>query len=591
MNLRKSSFNTYFLFIGYISLLLILGFSPIAFAQKITRYPYIQLAQSNSILIRYRTDKAIVSEISLSTDGKSFNPSIKSANLQTEHSLSLTALQPSTKYFYRVHLGEKEILGDSTYFFKTAPSLGSKEKISIFSVGDMAAGDTQKKVYNAYLNYQKSNYTNIFLSLGDNVYCGGSDACWQDEFFNPYQAGRLLRQSALFPSTGNHDYDNQPFPYQQDEPNMAYFQNFSLPSKGELGGIPSSSEAYYSYDYGNVHFICLDSYAWGKDNFRIFDQVNNIQLNWLKEDLKATKQDWKVVYFHFPVYTKGTYDSDVSGEIIKLRDYLTRVFDEYGVDLVMSGHSHVYERSRPLKGQYGLSTEFSPEKNWPFNSSGRYDGTDKSCAYVINNSDPSKKGTTYIVNGCGGQTAAHRFDWPHPVMEFSLDKRGGSMAVDIENNRLDAKFIDEDGAILDQFTILKEVNKVIKQTINAYDAIELKASWPAPANSYNWSTGDKSQKINLRPLKSSTYIVIDSQKCLQDQYEITVNPPLGTTKWEELLYQPFDSLEIFDLLGRTWKSIQKEGMVDQQIMEGIPSGQYILEYRYQGKRFTLKLTH
>lgn len=591
MNLRKSIISAYYSSIGFISLFLILCTSTFSSAQKIIRYPYIQLAQSTSVLIRYRTDQAITSEISLSTDGKSFSPSIKSTSAQTEHSLPLNSLLPSTKYYYRVHLGDKEIVGDSSYFFKTAPSIGSKEKISIFSVGDMAAGDTQKKVYNAYLNYQKNNYTNIFLSLGDNVYCGGSDACWQDEFFNPYHTGRLLRQSALYPSVGNHDYDNQPFPYKQDEPNMAYFQNFTLPSKGELGGVPSTSEAYYSFDYGNAHFVCLDSYAWGKDNFRIFDQVNNIQLNWLKEDLKATKQDWKVVYFHYPVYTKGTYDSDVNGEIIKLRDYLTRVFDEYGVDLVMSGHSHVYERSRPLKGQYGLSSEFSPEKNWPFNSSGRYDGTDKSCAYVINNSDPSKKGTTYVVNGCGGQTAAHRFNWPHPVMEFSLDKRGGSMAVDIENNRLDAKFIDEDGAVIDQFTIFKEVNKVIKQTINAYDAIELKASWPAPANSYIWSTGDKSEKINLRPLKSSIYTVTDSQKCLQDQYEITVNPPLGTTNWEELISQPFDSLQIFDLLGRPWKSIQKEGVVDQHIMDGIPSGQYILEYHYQGKRFTLKLTH
>ena len=591
MDLRKSIISAYYSSIGFISLLLILCTSTFSSAQKIIRYPYIQLAQSTSVLIRYRTDQAITSEISLSTDGKSFSPSIKSTSAQTEHSLPLNSLLPSTKYYYRVHLGDKEIVGDSSYFFKTAPRIGSKEKISIFSVGDMAAGDTQKKVYNAYLNYQKNNYTNIFLSLGDNVYCGGSDACWQDEFFNPYHTGRLLRQSALFPSVGNHDYDNQPFPYQQDEPNMAYFQNFSLPSKGELGGVPSTSEAYYSYDYGNAHFVCLDSYAWGKDNFRIFDQANNIQLNWLKEDLKATKQDWKVVYFHYPVYTKGTYDSDVSGEIIKLRDYLARVFDEYGVDLVMSGHSHVYERSRPLKGQYGLSSEFSPEKNWPFNSSGRYDGTDKSCAYVMNNSDPSKKGTTYVVNGCGGQTAAHRFNWPHPVMEFSLDKRGGSMAIDIENNRLDAKFIDEDAAVIDQFTIFKEVNKVVKQTINAYDAIELKASWPAPANSYNWSTGDKSEKINLRPLKSSTYTVTDSQKCLQDQYEITVNPPLGTTNWEELIAQPFDSLEIFDLLGRPWKSIQKVGVVDQHIMDGIPSGQYILEYHYQGKRFSLKLTH
>ena len=86
---------------------------------------------------------------------------------------------------------------------------------------------------NSYLNYQKNNYTNLFISLGDNVYCGGSDACWQEEFFSPYHAGRLLRQSALFPSTGNHDYDNQPFPYQQDEPQMAYFQNLICVIRGD----------------------------------------------------------------------------------------------------------------------------------------------------------------------------------------------------------------------------------------------------------------------------------------------------------------------------------------------------------------------
>ncbi|RXK52434.1 metallophosphoesterase [Aquirufa rosea] len=576
---------------GLFSLVILWTLSTNTWAQKIIRAPYIQLAKSNSVLIRYRTDQATLSEISISTDGKTFNPSIKSTNKVSEHTVAVSSLQANTKYYYRIHINDQVALGDSSYFFKTAPTVGSKDKISIFSVGDMAAGETQRKIYNAYVNRQKSNYTNLFITMGDNIYCGGSDGCWQEDFFNPYHAGPLLRQTALFPSTGNHDYDNQAFPYQQDDSNMAYYQNFTLPSQGELGGIPSNSEAYYSYDYGNVHLVVLDSYAWGKDNFRIFDQENNIQLNWLKEDLKATKQDWKIIYFHFPVYTKGTYDSDVSGEIIKLRDYLTRVFDEYGVDLVMSGHSHVYERSRPLREQYGLSSEFSPEKNWPFNSSGRYDGSDKSCAYVFQNVEPKKKGTTYVVNGCGGQTAAHRFNWPHPVMEYSLDKRGGSMAIDIEDNRLDAKFIDEEGEVLDQFTIFKEVNKITKKTINAYDPIELKASWPGPANSYVWSSGEKSQKINLRPLKTSTYTVTDTQKCLQDSFEITVNPPLGTTKWEELIHQPFESLEIYDLLGRTWKSIQKEGFIDQSVMDGLPTGQYILEYRLKGKSYTLKLIH
>ena len=221
---------------------LFLGSLP-AYSQQITRTPYLQMLGEKSVQIRYRTNQAILSEVQISSDGKTFNRIKKSSQTNTEHLVLIDSLTASNKYFYRIRLTSTQFAGDSTYFFKTAPAIGSQEKFSVWSIGDMYPdGPYQKNVYEGFKKFIGNKYTNLFMTLGDNVYGGGTDDDFQKNFFQIYQNGPLLKQSALFPSVGNHDYDA--YPKNQDHPDMAYYQSFTLPTKGELGGLASESEAY-----------------------------------------------------------------------------------------------------------------------------------------------------------------------------------------------------------------------------------------------------------------------------------------------------------------------------------------------------------
>lgn len=557
-----------------------------AYSQEITRAPYLQMLGEKSVQIRYRTNQAIISEVQISSDGKTFNRTKKSSQTNTEHLVLIDSLTASNKYFYRIKLTSSQFAGDSTYFFKTAPTIGSQEKFSVWSIGDMYPdGPYQKNVYEGFKKFIGNKYTNLFMTVGDNVYGGGTDDDFQTNFFQIYQNGPLLKQSALFPSVGNHDYDA--YPKNQDHPDMAYYQSFTLPTKGELGGLASGSEAYYSFDYGNTHFICLDSYAYGKDNKRIFDGPSD-QLTWLKNDLKATKQKWKVVFFHYPPYTKGTYDSDEVPDLINLRAILPKVFDEYNVDLVLTGHSHVFERSKPLKNHYGLSSEFNKSVHWPQSSSGRYDKSANSCPYLFSSSNTDKNGVIYVVNGVGGGPGTLRYGVTHPVMEYSLAGQAGSFYFEIDGNRLDAKFINEEGNVLDQLTVFKDLNLKAPntQTINYFDKLELAATW---TGEYVWSNGDKTKNIKVNPTENTVFKVSDPQNCFQESFDIKVNPPLSIQNVEESINIPFESLSIYDLLGRKTKEFKQNGTINKELISELNPGLHILIYQQNGQEKSMKI--
>jgi hypothetical protein len=236
---------------------------------------------------------------------------------------------------------------------------------------------------------------------------------------------------------------------------MPYYDNFSLPVNGEAGGVASNNEAYYSYNYGNVHFVSLDSDGFESGSTKLYDTLGP-QVTWLKQDLAANKQKWTVVYFHHPPYTKGTHDSDGSSTLKRLRENLVRILERYKVDLVLNGHSHCYERSYLINGHYGLESTFSFEQHALSSSSGKNDGTSNSCPYIKNAGDPLN-GIVFAVVGSSGIVGGSATGYPHNAMYYSNITTGGAIVLEIENNRLDAKWIGSDGLIRDNFTILKDV--------------------------------------------------------------------------------------------------------------------------------------
>jgi hypothetical protein len=138
-----------------------------------------------------------------------------------------------------------------------------------------------------------------------------------------------LRHTFLWPTLGNHDATTggTPGPF-------SFHDIFTLPQHGEAGGLASGSETYYSFDYANIHFVCLDSMS-------VSRAPGGPMLTWLEQDLAATDKDWILAYWHHPPYSWGTHNSDQEFELIEMRERALPVLERYGVDLVLCGHSHV----------------------------------------------------------------------------------------------------------------------------------------------------------------------------------------------------------------------------------------------------------
>src|SRR5204863_3493213 len=161
-------------------------------------------------------------------------------------------------------------------------------------------------VRNAYATYTGTRYTDVWLMLGDNAYDSGTDSEYQSAVFNMYS--KMLRQTVLWPTIGNHDTDQSSNP----PSSLPYYQIFTLPQNGEAGGVASGTEDYYSYDYGNIHFVCLDSMPSSRT-------PNGAMMTWLKNDVASTTKNWIIAYWHHPPYSKGSHDSDSEGELIEMR--------------------------------------------------------------------------------------------------------------------------------------------------------------------------------------------------------------------------------------------------------------------------------
>ncbi len=103
----------------------------------------------------------------------------------------------------------------------------------------------------------------------------------------------------------------------------------------------------------NLHFICLDSHETDRS-------PDGPMLTWLVDDLMATGADWVIAFWHHPPYTKGSHDSDVEPPLVEMRENVLPILEDFGVDLVLAGHSHSYERSFLLDSHYGSSATLKP---------------------------------------------------------------------------------------------------------------------------------------------------------------------------------------------------------------------------------------
>jgi hypothetical protein len=485
----------------------------------LTRGPYLQMANGNAVSLRWRSDIATDSKISVGTVNGVYTITATNATVTTEHEVRVTGLSPDTKYFYSFGSSTQKLQAAAANFFTTAPPLSATRKIRIAAYGDCGTNTNgfQAGALAAYQNYVGASPAEIMLLLGDNAYDAGTDLEYTSNFFNAYN-GNILKNHVVFPAPGNHDYANNGT--RQNDHNVPYYNIFTMPTAGECGGVASGTEAFYSYNWGNIHFLSLDSY--GKENSatRLYDTLG-AQVTWIKNDLAANTSKWTIAYWHHPPYTMGSHNSDTESELINMRQNFIRILERNGVDLVLCGHSHDYERSYLLKGHFGNEASFSTATHAVSSSNGYYDGSSNSCPYNTA-SGKVNHGTVYVVAGSAGADGGVQGGYPHNALPFSVDD-GGMLYFEVENNRLDAKFIRRDGVIADKFTILKDAGRSTSVSINSGETVTLTASWKG---NYVWSTGATTESITVSPATTTSYTCSDGSSCITDNFTVNVSAAL-----------------------------------------------------------------
>ncbi|MFL2478071.1 MAG: metallophosphoesterase [Verrucomicrobiales bacterium] len=303
-----------------------------------SRSPYLQLATDSSIHIVWRTKIKINPIIRYGKDLGDLNKKIGSElilerrtvdesdeSINDELSLfdapkgtrqfeaKIPNLDPNSTYYYSVFDGEKRLTPkDSSYHFKTHPKPGTKSPLYFWVVGDSGTGgENQAKVHSAMRKYNqfKKLKLDMYIHVGDMAYNSGTDDEFSERFFKMYEP--TLRNTVCWAAMGNHEGRTS-----KGENGIGpYYDAYICPKAAEAGGLPSGKEAYYSFDYGKVHFIVLDSHDLDR-------RPTGAMAQWLKADLEKTKAEWLVAYFHHPPYTKGSHDSDKEQQLIEMREQL-----------------------------------------------------------------------------------------------------------------------------------------------------------------------------------------------------------------------------------------------------------------------------
>tara|TARA_R110002049_G_scaffold67693_5_gene175754 strand:- start:1958 stop:3433 length:1476 start_codon:yes stop_codon:yes gene_type:complete len=445
---------------------------------------FLQQLSSDSVIIKWRGNAdggAEADSVCFGTDMAAL-PAVSETQATvtaTGHSeVLLSGLEPDTTYYYSV--GGAGV-ADEAHHFRTAPVTGelpTDGNTRIWIVGDSGVGGTGKPestyVRDGFMTFaqnQGDEPADLFLMLGDNAYDQGTDLEHQLAVFDVYTD--VLATTPVWPTIGNHEMGSlgvsssaSPNDYMvlgdgsnggpdpaPDSP-MPYLNIFTLPTDAEVGGLASGTEQYYSFDYANVHIVSLDSQLAIRD-----EDSRAAMMQWLKDDLMSNNQDWTIVIYHHPPYTKGSHDSDselggIDQPIFAIREDFTPIFEQYGVDLAYAGHSHIYERSYYINGHTGLSDTFDAttmaeqnSMNMPATGQG-----DQAYTQIARNGLDDK--VVYTVAGNGGKITYTTEGFPHPANFFSQLELG-SVVIDVDESRLEASFVDVNGAVLDSFVMTR----------------------------------------------------------------------------------------------------------------------------------------
>ncbi|MDG2124862.1 MAG: Ig-like domain-containing protein, partial [Verrucomicrobiales bacterium] len=383
----------------------------------ITRAPYIQSLATTSAIIRWSTDEETDSVVRYGTDPA--NLTSAATGTGSDHSVTLTGLTPETTYFYSVGDSVDAIATSPDYYLTTYADPGTASATRLWVLGDNGTSPSSATaVRDAFATYNGDAHADALILLGNNVALPADSDAYQASLFDLLPA--TLGNSPAWPTPGTNEATNS----------ATYFGTFDQP-------------AYYSFDHANIHVVSLDTATSDLS-------PGGTMATWLNTDLTNNLQEWVIVFFHHPPYSKGLHDSDASGSVLEeVRTNILPILEANGADLVLSAHSHSYERSALLDGHYGDSTTFAPAM-----AIDAGDGDPAGAGGYVKQ-PVANAGTVYAVVGSSGELDLGAGSLNHPAMVSNIADLG-SLVVDISGNQLDAHFLNATGTVRDTFQIRHE---------------------------------------------------------------------------------------------------------------------------------------
>jgi len=321
------------------------------------------------------------------------------------HTATLTGLIPGTRYYYRVGDGTKNCSHVSS--FATENSSTNQFKFLVF--GDTQSGNDKDPDYSLWQStvqnaYQANPDARFFTVVGDEAQAGRSNVHWNYWFA---ACKGVIDSISYMPVEGNTECRDMNKTH--GEPTI-YIGQFKVPPNG-----PYKNCEAYSYDYGNVHFVVLDSQL--REEEKIHPELLNDEKAWLEKDLSRTEKEWKVAFWHKPPYFSRAYRTN---NLTKTA--FTPIIDKHHVDMVFNGHDHAYSRSYPINDDQIVS---SPAL-----------------------------GTVYVIAGRSGAKCLKDNEQKIWNSDF-LDPQDmpNYIVVDVNGSRMNLKTYKMDGTQIDDYTI------------------------------------------------------------------------------------------------------------------------------------------